>query len=55
MNETCTVIFIDTLYPHNTIIAYEQADIDKYREDLSYIEVGYFNYDTENKEIMYKM
>lgn len=55
MNETSAVIFIDTFSPHKTMIVWEQADIDEYRLDSSYIEVGYFCYDTEKKEILYKM
>lgn len=55
MNETTAVVFIDTLSPHNSVVVWEQADIDDYREDLSWLEVGYVCYDTENKEIMYKM
>lgn len=55
MNETTAVVFIDTMSPHKCVVVWEQADIDDFREDYSWLEVGYVCYDTERKEIMYKM
>ena len=55
MNETTAVVFIDTLSPHTTVVVWEQADIDSFRQDYSWLEVGYVCYDVEKKEILYRM
>lgn len=52
INNTVGVIFIDTFAPHETVIAYEQADIDDYREDSSWVECGKCVYDSYKKEIV---
>lgn len=57
MNETIAVIFISTSAPHDTVIAYEQADIDYYREvcSSSYKECGICEYDSYKNEIIKMM
>lgn len=52
MNETVGVIFIDMYAPHEAVIAYEQADINDYREDCTWIECGKCIYDSYKKEII---
>lgn len=54
MNETVAVLFVERKAPFNTVIAYEQADIDWYRITYEYIEIGHVAYDTEKQEIIYK-
>ena len=52
MNETVAVVFMRRFAPYYSVIAYEQADIDWYRIDYEYIEVGKVIYDTEKRKII---
>lgn len=52
MNETVAVVFIRREAPYYSVIVYEQADIDCYRIDYEYIEVGKVIYDTEKHKII---
>lgn len=58
MNETVGVIFIDsfkTAGRHEAEIVWEQADIDDYRDDCTWLEVGKCIYDVEKKQIIKMM
>ena len=52
MNETIAIIFMDQMAPHESVIAYEQAEIDDYREDCTWLEIGSCIYDSYKKEII---
>ena len=58
MNETVGVIFIDsfkTAGRHEAEIVWEQAEIDDYRDDCTWLEVGKCIYDVEKKQIIKMM
>lgn len=51
-NFSTAIVFVDAFYPHNAAIVYESADIQYYRDDLSWIECGEVVYDTIDHEII---
>jgi len=52
MNETVAILFISVINPRATVIVYEQAEIDFYREDGLWVEVGAVIYDTYLKRVV---
>ena len=49
---TTAAVFIRRTAPFYSVVVYEQADIDWYRINDDYIEVGYVLYDTMKRKIV---